>query len=102
MTYGRHKDSPTWQMNNHWVVCDVCGYDYRAKEMRLRWDGAAVCKYDYEPRNAQEFIKGVKDDTSPDGFINVEPVDSFTDVSYSLGGQEDTSIPSGTFNNGSL
>lgn len=43
------------------AICDVCGFEYKAKDMRLRWDNAFVCKKDWEPRHPQDFLKGRKD-----------------------------------------
>ena len=119
----RHIAGSIWQSNNHWVVCDVCGLEYRVEDMRLRWDGAAVCKEDYEPRHPQEFIKGIRDDTSPVGdIINPEADDAFNSVIFcplgpgatageaiagcAVAGDttaelESISVPTGTFN-GSL
>lgn len=43
------------------VVCDVCGFKFKAFELRRRWDGMMVCPADYEERHPQEFIKPVKE-----------------------------------------
>lgn len=40
------------------AICDVCGFEYKAKDMRLRWDGAFVCSKDFEPRHPQDFLRG--------------------------------------------
>lgn len=40
------------------AICDVCGFEYKAKDMRMRWDGAFVCSSDYEPRHPQDFLRG--------------------------------------------
>ena len=49
------------------AICDVCGFRYRASELKLRWDGLRVCADDFEPRNRQEFVRGVKPDKAPYG-----------------------------------
>ena len=46
------------------AICDVCGFKFKAKDLRMTWDGFFVCKEDWEPRNQQDFVKGVKDDQS--------------------------------------
>lgn len=40
------------------ALCDVCGFEYKAKDMRVRWDGAFVCSKDFEPRHPQDFLRG--------------------------------------------
>lgn len=39
------------------TICMVCGFKYKASEMRKRWDGVYVCETDWEPRHPQELIK---------------------------------------------
>ena len=58
-------------------ICEVCGQQHKAEQMRKRWDGAIVCPRDWEPRHPQDFVRGVKDTPSvpisrpeaPDQFI---------------------------------
>ena len=40
---GKHTKAPGYQPGNHWVVCDSCGFDIRAKDIRMSWDGRALC-----------------------------------------------------------
>jgi len=47
------------------VICDQCGFKYKANELRKQWDGLWVCKKCFDKRNPQDFVRGVKDDTSP-------------------------------------
>lgn len=46
----------------HNAICDVCGFKYKAKHLKKRWDGFYVCSKDWEPRHPQDFIRGIKDD----------------------------------------
>lgn len=46
---------------DHWVICDVCGFKYRASATRKRWDGLRVCRADYEERHPQDRVRGRKD-----------------------------------------
>ena len=46
------------------AICDLCGFKYKASELRKRWDGFMVCQKDWEPRPPQEYIKGIKEDFS--------------------------------------
>src|SRR5574337_2147516 len=58
-------------------ICEVCGQKFKAEQMRKRWDGLIVCHADWEPRHAQDFVRGVKDNPSvpisrpeaPDSFV---------------------------------
>lgn len=56
-----HSRNPGYQPGNHWLVCDVCGFDYRFSDMKRRWDGAWVCKKDFEERHPQDFVRGRRD-----------------------------------------
>lgn len=40
------------------AICDECGFKFKAKDMRTRWDGAFVCSKDWEPRHPQDFVQG--------------------------------------------
>lgn len=44
--------------------CDECGRGFKATSMQKRWDGAWVCSTCWEPRQPQDFQRGVKDDPS--------------------------------------
>lgn len=46
--------------------CDECGRWFKATSIRKRWDGAWVCDTGtcWEPRQPQDFQRGVKDDPS--------------------------------------
>ena len=61
-------------------ICDVCGFQYHARDTIKRWDGAWVCRPDWEPRHPQDFVRGRKDnqnvteprpDTDADTFVGV-------------------------------
>lgn len=57
-----HPRNAGWRRGDHWICCDVCGFDYRASQIRIRWDGMAVCPQDYEERHPQDFLRARKDD----------------------------------------
>ena len=69
-----------YKPGDHWVTCDVCGFNYRQSMMRKRWDNLIVCPYDFELRHPQDFVRAVKDDISAKGLVRVEPADSFIGV----------------------
>jgi hypothetical protein len=64
-------------------VCDRCGFQYKASELKKTWDGLMVCPKDYEPRHPQDFVRGVKDDQSVP-WSKPEAPDSFTSGATAL------------------
>ena len=90
-----HPNNTKYIPGDHWCVCDVCGFEYRASEMEERWDGRLVCKEDWEPRHPQEMVRAKHDDTRAKGHIREEPADEFVTVSGATSG----TVPSGTFDN---
>ncbi|MCI0557231.1 MAG: hypothetical protein MN733_01960, partial [Nitrososphaera sp.] len=69
-------------------VCDECSVKLKSSKARHRWDGAIVCPHCWEPRNSQDFVRGVEDDQSipwsrpggPDFFVEDTPGISTTTV----------------------
>lgn len=53
--------TPGYVAGDHWVICDVCGFQYRSSQTRMRWDNLRVCTKDWEPRHPQEYVRGKKD-----------------------------------------
>jgi hypothetical protein len=39
------------------AICDVCGFQFKASEMKKRWDGLIVCSEDYETRHPLDFFR---------------------------------------------
>ena len=97
MAHGRN---PGFKPGNHWVVCDKCGFDYPASEMKKQWDGLVVCQQDYEPRHPQDFVRGVEDRITSQGLVRPVPAETtrttndFDDVN--IGSSEDYTVPTGT------
>lgn len=72
------------------VICDVCGVQYKAEELRRRWDGLMVCKHDFEVRHPQDFIRAVPDNqTVP--WVRPESTDVFIEHFCTVNGL--TAIP---------
>lgn len=67
----------TYARKGDWnVICDLSGFKVKASETTLRWDGLRVITRFCEPRQPQDFIKGVKDNpTVP--WTRPETVDQF-------------------------
>ena len=61
------------------AICDICGIKYKASQLRKRWDGFMVCSFDYEPRQPQDFVRGVADFQAPP-YTRPESQDSFIGV----------------------
>lgn len=44
------------------VICDASGFKVWASETVIQWDNARVLRRFAEPRQPQDFVRGVKDD----------------------------------------
>ena len=88
----RTKDQNTLAEGSWNVICDVCGFKFKACDVKKRWDGFYVCKEDFEQRHPSDFEKGFPDDQSvPYTRPDTDDVDEPTI----------TELPTGTFD-GSL
>lgn len=76
---GKHTGK-TYEALNHWVVCDNCGFDIRAQDIRETWDHRLVCPADWEPRHPQDFVRSKYDDMSAKGPVRPPAPDVFIDV----------------------
>lgn len=47
------------------AVCDRCGLDFKARELRLEWTNLRVCGDCWEPRHPQDMLKGKADRQAP-------------------------------------
>ncbi len=63
------------------VICAVCGVEFKADEIRKRWDGLLVCHNDYENRNILDFTR-VMPEMGSVPYSNPEPADQFIPVGY--------------------
>lgn len=43
------------------AACDRCGFKFKFSELRRTWDNLYVCRKDWEPRQPQDFVRGVPD-----------------------------------------
>jgi hypothetical protein len=67
---------PRWDNGSWNVICDACGRMFKDSELQLRWDGFMVCSGDWEPRQPQDFVRGVADKQAPP-FARPEQQDQF-------------------------
>jgi hypothetical protein len=52
----------TFYAKGDWnAICDICGRQFKASQMKQRWDGFMTCIGDWEPRQPQDFVRGVAD-----------------------------------------
>jgi hypothetical protein len=72
---------PSYAKGDWLAICDQCGRQYKASELRLRWDNLMVCSGDWEPRQPQDFVHGVADIMSPP-WTRPESSDSFIPFVY--------------------
>ena len=42
-------------------ICDRCGRELKASQLRKEWDNLMVCVECWEPRQPQDFVRGVPD-----------------------------------------
>ena len=65
-----------------WIgMCDVCGRKFKASSLRQRWDGLKVDDDCWEPRQPQDFVRGVADYQAPP-FTRPEQQDSFINFNF--------------------
>ena len=43
------------------AICDVCGAKYHSDDLKMRWDGLMCCSQDWNPRQPQDFVRGIPD-----------------------------------------
>ena len=83
-------DTPHYYPGAWKVVCDDCGRVYRSFQLQMRWDGVMVCYQCWEPRQPQDFVRGVADKIVP-AWTRPEQQDAFIFVCtpFSNQGQAD-------------
>lgn len=79
---GKKTRSPGWIPGQHWLNCERCGFNYRHKDMKKQWDNRIVCAECWEPRQPQDFVRGVPDNQQAEGLVRTEPADVFVDVTF--------------------
>mgnify|MGYP006279900637 CR=1 FL=1 len=86
MPYRPRYDKGDWK-----AICDSCGKELKASELRKRWDGFMVCAGDWEPRQPQDFVRGVADFQAPP-FTRPEPADVFVPLNFSVVASDNASF----------
>lgn len=49
------------------AVCDRCGRQFKASDLKRDWQGLRVCASDFEERHPQDFVRAVRPDKAPYG-----------------------------------
>lgn len=66
---------PTVHPGDFTRTCDRTGFRVLASDTRKEWDGSMVWNQVYEPRQPQDFLRGIPDNqTVPDARPKAEPV----------------------------
>lgn len=60
MSYKPRYDRGDWK-----CICDSCGRIVKASQLKKRWDGFMVDERCWEPRQPQDFVRGVADYQAP-------------------------------------
>lgn len=50
-----------WKKGSWDATCDVCGFRFKADQLKKRWDGLMTCAADWEPRHPQDYLRAVPD-----------------------------------------
>ena len=45
--------------------CDRCGAKFKGDELRKTWDGLFACVRCWEPRQPQDFVRGIQENPTP-------------------------------------
>lgn len=65
------------------VICDSCGFKYKSRQLRKRWDGFMVCPDCFEVRHPQDFLRA-RLDRQDIPWSRPRPTDVFVAVNYLL------------------
>ena len=91
-----HTRNPGFKPGENWTECVVCGFDYYASTMKLRWDGVWVCPDDWETRHPQDFVRARADKISA-GDPSYSTTPEFGEGTTDPAGFVPETIPPGTF-----
>ena len=78
-----HPRISKYKSGDHWVVCDVCGFEYRRNIMKQTWDNKVVCPEDYETRHPLDFVRVRAEDTGAAGLVRVPSAETFVSLTCS-------------------
>jgi hypothetical protein len=67
---------PNYVKGDWLTICDRCGRVYHGSQLKKEWDGFMVCKDCWEPRQPQDFVRGIVDTQIPP-YVRPETTDIF-------------------------
>ena len=79
-TYGKGR-ADFYQSGGWNVVCYECGRKRKAAQMRRHWEGYWVCPEHWEPRQPQDFVRGMQDEQTPP-WTQPMPADTFVPFNW--------------------
>jgi hypothetical protein len=92
--------SKTYAIKGDWNgVCEVCGFKFKASQLKKRWDNLMVCKEDFETRHPSDLYRAPIGKESVVPWTSPEPTDETVSVTFT--GGTSTALPGGT-NDGTL
>jgi hypothetical protein len=71
----------TYRAGTYNAICEVCGFQHKADEMRERYDGLFVCAADYEGKHPLDYTRVVIDKQYVDR-PSPEPDPIYINVNY--------------------
>ena len=72
----------TWfKSGDYNALCDVCGFKFKASELKERWDGRRVCAQDFDFRHPLDFAKQIRPEPVLP-WTRPEPDDVFVDANF--------------------
>ena len=69
------------QLGDWNAVCFECGRKFKASDLKRHWKGYYVCPSHWEPRQPQDFVRGVQDTQTPP-WTQPMPADQFVPITY--------------------
>lgn len=63
------------------AVCDRCGFEYKADQLRKDWQGLMVCRDDWEPRHDLDYIR-TRPERGATPWSRPEPEDDEVEICY--------------------
>jgi hypothetical protein len=64
-----------WEPGEWNAACSICGRKRKASQMVRNWQGMWRCPEHNEPRQPQDFVRGVQDIQTPDWVQQEEDID---------------------------
>ena len=82
--------SDYFKPGSHNAICDICGFKFKAEQLRRTWDGYMACTVNkcWNPRQPQDYVRGVLDNQSVE-ISRPEAADTFTADAEALEPWED-------------